>query len=407
MNAMTSIAAITANSTLINPLADRAMLVGVKISHWTARKLDKKATKFVSDGHEARRNAGRYNKLLIDKAALKKIITCVNAARAAHYERTFPGRTDGLRILPAMAFDAYSADMRRRRQEFEAEIEDFAAKYPGFILEPRSASASSTTRASSQRSPASGTSSTSSPWSGRMPDAADFRVKSPSSQSEKIKETIEADMRKALESAMADAWRRINEKVGLMVRAPHQVQPGAGEGGRAEGQFRASMVQNVRDLVEVLPSFNLTQDPVLDQVIAAMKRDLCGVDVETLRENSAQARRDRRPPPRRSSTRSPPTSPDPNTSTARHARRAAHPRETVSPNNPTRDTMLYPIARETLKFNLENGICNLPQGAAGGGKTSMVRDEVAELGRPMVEETLGTMEAVDPARPAQHRPRQA
>ena len=57
--------------------------------------------------------------------------------------------------------------------------------------------------------------------------------------------------------------------------------------------------------------------------------------------------------------------------------------------------MLYPLAQKALKFGLESGTVVFLKGEPGIGKTDMVGQTADELDRPMVEETLATMEAID------------
>jgi len=284
MNAQVSIKALTAGATPVNPLADRAMLVGVKLSMWTGRKLDKAATEKVNKDHDAAEDAGRYNKSLIAKDALKRITKAVNDARAAHYERTLPWADEGLRILPAAAYEMYQNDMRRRRTEFEAAVDEFAGQYAGYKLEAirrlgglyREDEFPDISRIRERFS-----------FGLRvlpMPDAADFRVTLGSGAVEKIRADIEASMQEALEDAMKDAWSRIVDKVGRVADRLTKYQPGT-DGTRAEGTFRDSLIQNVRDLVDILPTFNLTNDPVLHATIERMRNELCGADVQVLRDN--------------------------------------------------------------------------------------------------------------------------
>jgi hypothetical protein len=44
-------------------------------------------------------------------------------------------------------------------------------------------------------------------------------------------------------------------------------------------------VQNVRDLVELLPAFNLTNDQTLDALTRRMRDELCSADAQTLRDD--------------------------------------------------------------------------------------------------------------------------
>ena len=46
-------------------LSDRALLVQLSISQWTARKFDKKVTNDVANTHGVASSAGRYNKALL------------------------------------------------------------------------------------------------------------------------------------------------------------------------------------------------------------------------------------------------------------------------------------------------------------------------------------------------------
>lgn len=123
-----------------------------------------------------------------------------------------------------------------------------------------------------------------------MPDARDFRVDISDAQAAAIRSDIEAATREALEVAMRDAWSRIVDVCGRMVERLNAYKPAA-NGTKAEGIFRDSLVENVRDLVSVLPGFNLTGDAFLSDVIGRMERDLCQTSADVLRD-SAPARRE-------------------------------------------------------------------------------------------------------------------
>ena len=84
-----------------NVLSTRAMLSGLTIRQWTARKLDKRVTAEVAATHGTDSHVGRYNKSLVAKESLAAIVAAANAARALHYARTLPWLDDGARILPA------------------------------------------------------------------------------------------------------------------------------------------------------------------------------------------------------------------------------------------------------------------------------------------------------------------
>jgi hypothetical protein len=119
-----------------------------------------------------------------------------------------------------------------------------------------------------------------------MPDASDFRVDIADAQARMIRDEIERDSRAALETAMGDAWKRVADVCSRMVERLQAYKPAAASGERASGIFRDSLVENVRDLVSVLPSFNLTNDPTLAVITSRLESDLCSHSAEELRDDS-------------------------------------------------------------------------------------------------------------------------
>src|SRR3546814_6721692 len=71
-------------------LSQKAMLSHVRLSAWSARRIDRKATEEINEKNNAANDAGRYNKLLVDSKALAGIQSAISAARAFHYSRTLP-----------------------------------------------------------------------------------------------------------------------------------------------------------------------------------------------------------------------------------------------------------------------------------------------------------------------------
>lgn len=286
MNAYVSPTILAATTVVTNPLATRAMLVSVRISSWTARKLDKDATAKVNKDHDAEDDAGRYNKALIADDALDAITKIARKARDAHYERTLPWKDDGQRILPAAAWQHYTPPMNRLRQEFEAAVETFIAAYPVLKVDAQKRLGKLYKESEFPEIHQIRRKFAFDVDVMPMPDAADFRVELAAGQLDEIKAEVERSMHDALNTAMQDAWARIGRTVGHMVKKLTDYKPGE-PGVRAKDTFRDSLVENIRDLVEILPSFNLTNDPVLTRTIERMRAELCTLSAQELRDNSA------------------------------------------------------------------------------------------------------------------------
>lgn len=278
---------------MVNVLSTKAMLSGLTITQWAARKVDKKVTAETNAAHGAAADAGRYNKALIAKEALAAIVAHANSARATHYQMTLPWLDSGARILPAALHTDYASRMREHREAFESAVANFVADYESFVADARrrlnGMFAESDYPAASEIARRFSFGVALYP----VPDSADFRVDVSESQAAAIRADIERRAAEALESAMRNAWERIAETVGHMVTKLSDYKPGA-EGERASGIFRDSLVENVRELVAILPGLNLTGDPALaavaDRMGALVKHDAEALRVsEALRTETREA----------------------------------------------------------------------------------------------------------------------
>jgi hypothetical protein len=273
------------NKKIASPLSRKATLVAVVISQWTARKIDKKATDKVNRDHDAARDAGRYNKLLIETKRLEKLTTCVSKARSLHYSMTKPWCDEGMRILPNVLHAKFADEFRVLKREFEAAADDFCRDYPRFVEErrralgklfnaddyPDVAEIRSKFRLETKVFP--------------VPEADDFRSDVLDHDTiEDIKRELNETSDKVLIDAMADTKTSLVKVIGHMSEKLAAYKNG-GRGGKTEGVFRDSLVENVRELAELLPAFNLTNDPVFDELAKRIQRELCVEEAKTLREN--------------------------------------------------------------------------------------------------------------------------
>jgi hypothetical protein len=267
---------------IASPLSRKATLVSVDISQWTARKLDKKITEQVNREHGASQDAGRYNKLLIEAKRLEAINSIVSQARRLHHTMTKPWCDAGLRILPNVLHAKFADAFRKLKREFEQAADDFCRDYPQFVEERKRA-------LNGLFDPA----DYPSPDTIRekfklevktfpVPDADDFRSDVLDADTiEDIKRELGETSDKVLQGAMKDTADQIMKAVGHMSEKLKAYK----SSGEKRSFFFPSLVENVRELADLLPAFNLTNDPAFDQIAKRIQRELCAEDAETLREN--------------------------------------------------------------------------------------------------------------------------
>jgi len=270
---------------IASPLSRKATLVSVVISQWTARKLDKRVTDEVNKSHGAAADAGRYNKLLIEAKRLEKINAIVSQARKLHYTYTKPWHDEGARILPNVLHAKFADEFRKLKRDFDAAVDAFAAEYPRFVEERKRAlnglfNESDYPSASEIRSKFKLVTKTTA-----LPEAEDFRSDVLDADTiEDIKREIAETSDAVLNDAMKDTVEAIVKVVGHMSEKLGSYNTGK-EGEKS--YFRNSLVENVRELADLLPAFNFTNDPTLDKVAERIKSELTVEDPDTLRNNEA------------------------------------------------------------------------------------------------------------------------
>jgi hypothetical protein len=265
-------------------LSSRVMLVQLSVSQWTARKLDRKVTDQVARENDAKRDVGRYNKVLVARGALAAIAAIVTDARQDHATYTLPWLQDGTRIMPVDAFKTYAAKMQGHRERMLAEVREFVASYDDYIAQARvdlgalfNAGDYPTAREVGQKFKFNVTALP-------MPNVSDFRV-------DLDKDTVaalQADMQADIQAAMGAAVKDVAERLYTVARAmSDKLTAYAPDLGKQGNPFRDSLVENVRELVSVLPMLNVTGDARLSKAIDDAREKLVRHDAQDLREDEA------------------------------------------------------------------------------------------------------------------------
>lgn len=261
---------------VVGSLSSRGMLVDLTISYWVARAEDKKASRDAEFANDAQNGSGKFHKHLINIKAqtYRDVKETAREVRAWHYWNTLPW-SNAARCLPSNNYLAYTDGLRKRIDAFNLAVDVFMDDIHHLTEEAR------VTLGKMFRE-------TDYPSREQMrvkfgihvdiyplPDAGDFRAHLADDQVSAIKQQIEAGVKRSTELAMRDAWTRLHEQVAHMVERLS----------KPDALFRDTLVGNVRELCDLLPRLNLTDDPTLKAMGAEVKRRLGAHDAESLRED--------------------------------------------------------------------------------------------------------------------------
>lgn len=267
-------------------LSSRAMLRGASVSQFDGRKFDASASDELLRSKNAAADGGRFNKSLVPQESLAGVRAAATRIRSIHKRYTLPWSDKGLDILPSANVAAYDSDMTIARRDFESAVESFLAVYPSLVPSAAARLGGLYCEADyptvEELRSRFGLRIRTLP----MPDSRDFRVEMSEAQSRMIRAELEEESRQVLESAMRAAWQRVVEVVEPMLDKMKTYQPSTGKGDREKNGFHDSLVEHVRELVALLPSFNLTNDATLASVGARMERELCRHNGSALKQDA-------------------------------------------------------------------------------------------------------------------------
>ncbi len=260
-------------------LQTNAMLITLSVSCWTGRVQDKKVSEEVDANHGAT-NAGRYNKLLIDKAYMDPLVQHAGKVRQYHYKMTLPWMDNGARLLPSALFMEYSQEIRSLSAAYENIVDNFISLYDSKLVQdarmrlgtlydpedyPPGMDLRSKFSISTDIVP--------------VPDGHDFRVDINDAERVRISKEISAAVAERQASAERDAWARCKDVVSTIQARLSSPKP----------VIRESLIDNASELVRLLPGLNISGNPKMTAVCDLITTDLI-VNPGVLR-NSMSARK--------------------------------------------------------------------------------------------------------------------
>jgi hypothetical protein len=254
-------------------LSERAMLVTLSISQWTARKHDKAVSKEVDNLHGTD-NAGRYHKQLLTgeyKEKLRAIQQKVNVIRSFHYTNTLPWLDAGPRILTARCLQKYRVQMTVHIEEFKDLVELFCAEY-AFALGQAEADLNSLYSAKDYPATVGDLRRRFHASIAYRPlaDEKDFRVKMADDELQAMKQEMAQSMAETRDVINQDLWERLYKPVKHMAETLKDETK----------VFRDTLVDNLLQVCALLPDLNINDNMDLETKRKEIEQNLCDTDVK-------------------------------------------------------------------------------------------------------------------------------
>lgn len=263
-------------------LSDKALLVRLGISQWTARKFDKKATEQVASANNAAVQSGRYNKSLLP---MNDFLTSVHQKstliRKKYYANTLPWGIDGTQILPSANYLSFMTEFRKEKYEWQMVVNSFLTEYLRLKTHARVSLNTLYNEADYPSQDEVASKFNMDLQVMPVPDG-DFRVDIAEEELTRITADVERRVIDASQNAMKEAWTRLHERVRHMAEKLDD----------PKAVFRDTLVENTREICSVLTRLNFTDDPNLEAMRQEVEQSLTKHHPDALR-NDPDLRRDK------------------------------------------------------------------------------------------------------------------
>lgn len=253
----------------------RAVMCKLSISQFNPKRKDAKTTAEVLHDKQASRIAGAWIQNLVNPDALLPIVSKAQQARIEFYKLTVPWADEGWRLLPITLYDKFHENMRELRTAFENEVTTFINEWDTHVKEAKQ---NLNGMFNAANYPSQDTLKYSFGFSidvQPIPSGNDFRIKLQNDELEKIKQDTDERVKLAEQEAMKNVWSRLAEPIQKIVDKLKD----------EKSIFRNSLIENLREILDLIPLLNLAQDTNLNSFVAECKQKLGTANPNTLRDD--------------------------------------------------------------------------------------------------------------------------
>jgi hypothetical protein len=272
---------------LTQAVREAAMLAYVSIGSWSATEKDDELMEDVKRQHNAEGDVGTVIKYLLSGADshLKTLKSSYQAVRNHHYKLTLPWVNDphapsqkGPRLLPHLIYPRYITDISALRRQALVQLDEFLAVYPDLVVQARS-------RLKTMVSD--GSYPTAEQLRHRFRLHVDFQPIPSSTQFsglddhmlERLSKNLQQKQQRQLADASRVMWQRARDRIEKLMERMTL------ESADDKKKFKEATLDNVRELLTMLPGWNVAGNPLVEEITHDIGRMMQGIEADQLRQD--------------------------------------------------------------------------------------------------------------------------
>lgn len=255
-------------------ITQKAMLAKLRLGMWGAETIDRSVTAEVISQQHAQSNAGKFIKTIFASPHYDEYKKLAGATRTFVRANSMPWDDNATRLLPVSMFDDFTEGvnvhflaLKEAKNNVIEDFEDCQDREKarlGDMFNP--------TDFPSVRSVADKFQHSMDFWP--IPSAGDWRVDLDKERMSEMEASTKQMVTDRLEAAMGDLWQRTYEQLERLHKNLSK-----------DSRYYDSFVENLRDLVDILPDMNLMEDPRLTKLAEDLRLGLCTHDMDDYRKD--------------------------------------------------------------------------------------------------------------------------
>lgn len=255
-------------------LSSRAVLVSCEVNMYRTNRVDKEVTSKINDEYQTKRKAGSFTKITMAREYVRGYESAATDIKNYHKLMTLPWDPVN-RILAIDLHQEYMDGQRQRISIFEERYCQFCINYSSYVHAERESLGpmwkAEDYPAVSKIRDLFGIKLNIVP----IPSVGDWRVKLSQEEIDYLNENLEKQIVARFTSAMTSAWKKLYDPIKNMAdrlsdddKKPHN-----------------SIVENIKELLPILPRLNINNDPKLDEMVREVEERLCEFSGKEIRES--------------------------------------------------------------------------------------------------------------------------
>ena len=259
----------------MSKLNNDTLVIQLTVRQATMSKRDKKATQDIAISNNAEVSSGNYNKALLPMAeSLSNIHKMTTQIRQMYYDNTLPWGIEGTMILPSKNYLSFMEMYRKAKSQWLVLVDKFINDYPRLIRNAE-ISLGSLYNASDYPDIDDLQSRFDMNITVMPVPADDFRVSIPDNELAQVRADVTTQVESATTKAMHEAWQRLYDRVKHISDKLHD----------PKSIFRDTLIDNTRDICDVLKRLNINDDDNLEQLRAEVEQSFTKLHPESLRND--------------------------------------------------------------------------------------------------------------------------